>query len=98
MTTQLYVGGTWRDARADRTLPVENPATGKTIAEMSCASRDDLDAAVAAAGKALDGAWRDTTPFVRRSLLLAFAREIRDAAATIADLETDDMGMPRAIT
>jgi aldehyde dehydrogenase (NAD+) len=94
-TTQLYVEGAWFDAHADRTMPIENPATGKAIAEMSCASRE---AAVAAARKALDGVWRDTTPFVRRSLLLAFAREIRDAAATIADLETDDMGMPRAIT
>jgi len=97
-TTQLYVEGAWVDAQADHTLPVENPATGKTIAEMSCASRADIDAAVAAARKALTGVWGTTTPFARRSLLLAFAREIREAAATLADFETDDMGMPRSIT
>jgi aldehyde dehydrogenase (NAD+) len=98
MTTQLYVEGSWVDAGTDRALPVENPATGKTIAEMACASREDIDAAVAAARKALDGVWGATTPFARRSLLLAFAREIRESAATLADLETDDMGMPRGIT
>jgi aldehyde dehydrogenase (NAD+) len=97
-STQLYVEGTWVDAHAERTLPVENPATGKTIAEMSCASSADIDAAVAAARTALEGVWRSTTPFVRRSLLLAFAREVREAAAALADFETDDMGMPRSIT
>jgi aldehyde dehydrogenase (NAD+) len=97
--TQLYIDGAWVDAHSDLTVPIEDPSTGKTIAEMSCASRDDVDAAVAAARNALDsGAWATMTPFARRSMLLAFAREVRDGAQRLGELATDDMGMPVGFT
>src|SRR4051812_43968883 len=99
VATQLYVDGQWVDATSDKSLPVEDPSTGKTIAQMACASRADVDAAVAAARQALDGgAWAAMTPFARRSLLLAFAREVRECAPQLGALATDDMGMPLAFT
>ena len=49
MTTQLFIDGQWADASSDVTLPVLNPATGKQFADMACASRADVDGAVAAA-------------------------------------------------
>ena len=78
MTTQLFIDGRWTAATSERTLPVVNPATGKPFAEMACASRADVDAAVDAARRALDeGPWASMTGFARRSLLLAFAAEVR---------------------
>jgi acyl-CoA reductase-like NAD-dependent aldehyde dehydrogenase len=97
--TQLFVDGAWIDASSDQTLDVENPATGRTIATMSCASSADVDAAVLAARRALDeGPWASMTGFARRSVLLDFAREVRAAAAQLGELACDDMGMPVALT
>jgi acyl-CoA reductase-like NAD-dependent aldehyde dehydrogenase len=99
MQTQLFIDGRWTDATSDSTLPVVNPATGKPFAEMACASRADVDAAVDAARRALEsGPWASMTGFQRRSLLLAFAVELRLAAEAVAESTTDDMGMPLSFT
>src|SRR5947208_14992835 len=99
MTTQLFIDGRWADATSESTLPVVNPATGKPFAEMACASRADVDAAVDAARRALEGGpWAGMTGFQRRSLLLAFAAELRTAAEAVAESTTDDMGMPLSFT
>ena len=34
LRTQAYVGGMWTDADSGETFPVENPATGETIADV----------------------------------------------------------------
>jgi aldehyde dehydrogenase (NAD+) len=99
VTTQLFIDGRWTEATSDRTLPVVNPATGKPFAEMSCASRADVDAAVAAARRALEeGPWATTTGFQRRALLLRFAAELRATTEDLAATTTDDMGMPLSFT
>ena len=93
--TQLFVDGRWTDATSEQSLPVVNPSTGKEFAEMACASDEDVDAAVDAARRALDdGPWSAMTGFERRAILLAFARELRDAADPIGTVAADDMGMP----
>ena len=38
--TRLFIGGDWRDAGGGRTLPVEDPATGETLAEVADATVD----------------------------------------------------------
>lgn len=97
--TQLYVDGAWRAPQGNDTLAVLNPATGLPLAEMSCASASDVDAAVAAARRALEqGPWKKATGFERRAWLLAFAREVRAAAQQLGELTTDEMGMPLSMT
>src|SRR3954464_1288011 len=89
--TQLYIGGEWRDATGGGTLPVEDPATGDTIAEVPDATVEDavsaLDAAVAAqAGFA-------ATPPRERSEILRRAYEALVAQADdLALLMTMEMG------
>src|SRR5204863_9948147 len=46
---RLFIGGEWRDASGGGTLPVEDPATGDTIAEVADATVDDALAALGAA-------------------------------------------------
>src|SRR5207247_8316611 len=70
--TKLFIDGSWMEATSDTSLPVVNPSTGKPFAQMACASRADVDRAVAAARRALDGGpWAAMGGFQRRSLLLA---------------------------
>jgi len=89
--TQLYIGGEWRDATGGGTLPVEDPATGETIAEVPDATVEDavaaLDAAVAAQAEFA------ATPPRERSEILRRAYEALVAQADdLALLMTMEMG------
>ena len=56
---QLLIAGEWRDGAEGRTVAVEDPATGETIAEVADATSDDaLDALAAAMRRSLRGARR----------------------------------------
>jgi succinate-semialdehyde dehydrogenase / glutarate-semialdehyde dehydrogenase len=89
--TQLHIGGEWRDATGGGTLPVEDPATGETIAEVPDATIEDavsaLDAAVAAQAEFA------ATPPRERSEILRRAYEALVAQADdLALLMTLEMG------
>ncbi len=47
--TGLYIGGEWRDGAGGDTIPVEDPSTGETIAEVADATPEDAKAALDAA-------------------------------------------------
>lgn len=70
-----------------------NPATGKVLAEISAASRDDVDRAVtsALAGQRI---WRSYTPVERSRVLLKAVALLRERNQTLAELETADTGKP----
>jgi len=65
--TGLMIGGTWAPG-GDGTLPVVDPATEDTVAEVASASTDDALKAVAAAYQALPG-WAATPPRQRAECL-----------------------------
>ena len=55
---KLWIDGQWQDTQGGKTMAIENPATGETIAEVFDASREDVDRAVQAAKRAFyDGRW-----------------------------------------
>jgi succinate-semialdehyde dehydrogenase/glutarate-semialdehyde dehydrogenase len=93
--TGLFIGGEWRDAEAASTFPVEDPATGEPLCEVSDATPADGLAALDAAAAAQD-AWamtpsRERAELLRRAFETLIAR--RDHFATIMTLE---MGKPLA--
>ena len=96
-TTKHFIGGDWR-AGAGPTMTDLNPSTGKTLAEFPIGTADEVDAAVRSARDAFDGGWRDSTPTVRRRLLLRLAELIGERAPDLARIATEDMGMPVAFT
>ena len=77
---RMYIGGEWVEGTGQDRLPVVNPATGETIAEIPRASEQDVDRAVAAAQGAFDETWFDTTPSERQAMLLKLA-DVIDANA-----------------
>ena len=82
---QLYIGGTWRDGAEGKTVAVEDPATGETIAEVADATTDDALDALGAAHDAF-AAWRETAPrergeILRRAYEAVVARSRRARAA-----------------
>ncbi|HEY1654912.1 MAG TPA: aldehyde dehydrogenase family protein, partial [Candidatus Tumulicola sp.] len=69
-TTQLLIGGAWRDAAEGATYDDTNPATGVRHAGVAEATRADADAAVSAARRAFDtGKW-PTTAASRRAKVI----------------------------
>ncbi|MFL5966010.1 MAG: gamma-aminobutyraldehyde dehydrogenase [Gaiellaceae bacterium] len=88
-----FVGGEWVEAAAGETMPVLNPATGETIAEVPAATAEDVDRAVQAAKRALPE-WLETTPGERGEMLLKLADAIEQHADELAEIESRNVGKP----
>src|SRR5919198_2664237 len=93
---EMFIGGGWGRAAGDASLPVVNPATGETIAEIPGGTEEDVDRAVATARKAFDDVWFDTTPGERQSFLLRLADAIDEHAEEIGRIESENVGKPFA--
>jgi succinate-semialdehyde dehydrogenase / glutarate-semialdehyde dehydrogenase len=88
---QLYIGGEWRDASEGRTLDVEDPATGETLAEVADATPDDARAALDAAVGA-QREWAAHAPRERGEILRRAYEELVERADELALLMTLEMG------
>ena len=93
LRTQSFIGGEFVDAASGRTYEVENPATGRAIAEVAEGGVDDVDRAVEAARRAAPG-WAATSPADRKKVLIRFADLIDAHAEELARIETLDVGKP----
>ncbi|MHB9146159.1 MAG: aldehyde dehydrogenase [Symbiobacteriia bacterium] len=83
----LWIDGQEVPAAAGRTMTVENPATKETIAIVAEGLEEDVDRAVAAAGRAAH-AWGQTSGEERFHLMIRLAGLIRENAAELAHWET----------
>jgi succinate-semialdehyde dehydrogenase / glutarate-semialdehyde dehydrogenase len=93
--TALFIDGEWRASSDGSTFPVEDPSTGRAIAEVASASPADgiaaLDAAVAAAAD-----WAATAPRRRSEILRRAWELVQERADDLALLMTLEMGKPLA--
>jgi betaine-aldehyde dehydrogenase len=92
-TYQQFIGGQWVDSAGGKTLPVENPANGETIANVQASGQEDVDRAVEAAAKAFE-TWQNTTPQDRSRMLLKLADAIEDRADELGRIESQNAGKP----
>ncbi|MBI2408064.1 MAG: aldehyde dehydrogenase family protein [Gemmatimonadetes bacterium] len=86
-----FIGGAW--TKAGKTFDSFDPSTGARLARVTQGTPKDVQAAVAAARKALP-AWRKLTPHARARHLYALARMVQKHARLFAVLETLDNGKP----
>src|SRR5260370_24426034 len=89
---QLFIDGQFVDAESGKTFKSPNPATGETFAEVAEADKADVDKAVAAARKALDGKWSKLSARERGRLLYKLSQLIEQNATQLAELETSYTG------
>jgi aldehyde dehydrogenase (NAD+) len=90
---QNYIDGGWVDAAGGKRLAVEDPATGKPIAEIAAAGKADVDAAVEAARRAYKTrALYEMSPTQRGQSLLRIANELRKLSPEIEPVSTLDNG------
>jgi betaine-aldehyde dehydrogenase len=91
--TRLFIDGQFVDAVRGGRIPVLNPHNGTLLAEVSEATAEDIDLAVAAARRAFP-AWSGMAAMDRGRLLLKLADAIEADAAYLARLESLDTGHP----
>src|ERR1700753_3516982 len=94
---QLLIDGQWRDSASGRTFETYNPATGEVLATVAEGDTQDVNAAVAAARRALDGPWSRLSPSERGRLLHQIGDLIAEHAEELAELETLDNGKPKGV-
>ncbi len=91
---QVFIDGIWREGSDGTKVPVINPATEETFAEVSWGTAEDANLALEAAQKALSGEWAAWTPTRRGRFLTSVAAAVRRNAAEIAALLTSEQGKP----
>lgn len=94
----MLINGEWTAALGGGTLAVLDPATEQEIATVPAAGPVDIDLAVAAARRALDGgAWQSLRPAQRQRLMLTLADLLEQRAQAFAEVESIDNGKSAAI-
>lgn len=93
---KIYVNGKWIDPQVADLIDVYDPSTGGVLGAIPRGGAADVDVAVKAARKALDGEWSRITAFDRGRLLFRFASVIDKHKEELANLEAMDGGKPFA--
>ena len=88
----LFVDGRRVDAKSGRTFESQNPYLGRPWARIADGGPEDVDVAVAAARRALDGEWGAMTGFQRAAVLRSCAEALTAHAERLALLEVQDSG------
>ena len=97
-TRKLLINGKWVEAASGKTFPSYNPATGKVLANVAEADREDIERAVKAAGAAFEtGPWSKMSPAQRGKLIWKLADLIEKHKEEFAQLESLDNGKPLKI-
>ena len=77
-----YIDGKWLESESKETIQVDDPATAKIIGEISCAKKNEVDLAVAAAKASFNSRILVDMPILKRAKLM---RRIADETRKIAD-------------
>ncbi|RWI24515.1 MAG: aldehyde dehydrogenase family protein [Mesorhizobium sp.] len=89
----LFIDGAWKAAASGKTFDTSEPSSGKLLAKISDAGAGDIDAAVAAAAKALPK-WSASSGYARAKVLYAIGRAMQRHQRLFAVLESIDNGKP----
>ena len=94
----FYIDGDWVKPATDARIDVIGANTGLSIGSVPDGSNADIDRAVAAARKALDGGWSDTTQAQRAGYLNKFADAIEKRSDRLSRAVSAQNGMPLALS
>ncbi|GAA0557202.1 aldehyde dehydrogenase family protein [Halomonas salifodinae] len=89
--TQQFIDNRWVASRGERRLPVVNPTTEAVIAEVTAGHPEDVDAAVAAARRALP-AWQALSGSERAVYLEGFAEALSRRREALMRLSSTNNG------
>ena len=91
---KCFIGGRWVAPTSGARLPVEDPSRGTEIGEIARGTAADIDAAVEAAERALQGEWGRLTATERGRLLAKLGELVASRVDELARIEALDVGKP----
>ncbi len=94
---KLFIGGKWVDAVGKGTFESRDPGSGKVLAEVAAAEKEDVNRAVEAAQRAFKTSGWATLPANNRAVVLHRLADLIDKHRdTLAQIESIDVGKPFA--
>src|SRR5699024_3671760 len=94
---QMLIDGNWVGDETNQWIDVINPSTGALATQIVRGNEKHAADAVQAAKTALSSKeWRAIKPFERGQLLVETARYIREHAEELSEMESRDIGKPKA--
>lgn len=91
---RMYVDGVWTEAEDGSTFDSYEPGTGRVWASLPRSGAIDVDRAVAAARRTLDGEWSKVSAADRARFLLRIAARVDHERDRLAVIESRDNGKP----
>lgn len=96
-TKQFYINGAWVEPTGTATLDVINPATEEVVANIALGTKDDVDAAVAAARQAF-ASYSNTSREERLALLERILEVYMRRSGEFAEAISIEMGAPAKLS
>jgi malonate-semialdehyde dehydrogenase (acetylating) / methylmalonate-semialdehyde dehydrogenase len=90
-TVRSFIGGQFRESRAEKADPIPNPATGEIIASLPYSTREEINEAVAAAKKAF-AEWSETPVPERAQVMFRFKALFDQHLDELSALVTQENG------
>ncbi|NNU82832.1 MULTISPECIES: aldehyde dehydrogenase [unclassified Geobacillus] len=95
---QHFINGRFLPSKSGKVFPNINPATGEVIGTVCEGGKEEIDLAVAAARRALDGPWKRMTTGERIAVLRRIGDLILERKEELARLESLDTGKPYSLS
>src|SRR3954470_21935108 len=93
-TRPMFIGGQWVQAQDGAAIPVVSPVDGQVFDAISRGKAREVDLAVKAAQRALEGAWGRFTAAERGRLMMRIGEKVLEHKEEMAQLEAKDTGKP----
>src|SRR5690349_15570274 len=94
---KMFVGGRWTEAQGGAAFETRDPGNGTVLARVASGESADVESAVAAAQQAFDRSGWATMPANDRAVMLHRLADLIDKnAEVLAEIESLDVGKPRA--
>ena len=72
----LYIGGEWVNSKSERVLDVTNPATQEVIAQVPCATQDEMKQVISSAKEAFNS-WKEVAVPERARIMMRYAHLLK---------------------
>jgi aldehyde dehydrogenase (NAD+) len=95
--SKLLIDGRWVDALEGETIDVIDPCSGQVFEKIARGRAMDVDLAVAAARRAMDGPWGRMTATERGRILQRLGQLILEHGEELAQVEARDTGKPMSV-
>lgn len=92
--SMCFIGGAWVPPENREGIALRNPSDGTTLCEIARGGSVDIDRAVEAAQRALDGTWGKLANFERGRILQRIGALVLENTDELARLEALDVGKP----